>query len=32
MGVTAGITAVGGGGGMWVRGDSGDGWCHCCPW
>ena len=25
MGVTAGVTAVGGGGGMWARGDSGRG-------
>ena len=24
-GVTAGVTAIGGGGGTWVRGDGGDG-------
>ena len=32
MGVTAGITTIGGGGGVWARGDGGDGWCHCRLW
>ena len=32
MVVMAGVTTIGGGGGTWVRGDSGDGWRHRHSW